>query len=67
VQMPHLASLLKPDLKMALGESGVIVVAQQCASISELKRHATAKHHVIDVNGWAELRKLPARYEGFCW
>jgi len=67
VQMPHLASLLKPDLPSALGERGVVVAAQKCAPVAELKRVVTAQHHVIDVNGWPELRELPARYEGFCW
>jgi GDP-mannose 6-dehydrogenase len=67
VQMPHLASLLKPDLKTALGQSGVIVAAQKCASIDELKNLVTRQHHVIDVNGWTELQQLPSHYEGFCW
>jgi GDP-mannose 6-dehydrogenase len=67
VQMPHLASLLKPDLGSAVGERGVVVAAQKCASVTELKSFITARHHIIDVNGWAELRELPAPYEGFCW
>ncbi len=67
VQMPHLASLLKDDLKTALGERGVVIAAQKCAPIAELKKLVTAQHHVIDVNGWIELRELAARYEGFCW
>jgi GDP-mannose 6-dehydrogenase len=67
VQMPHLASLLKADLASALGSSGVVVAAQKCAAISELKKHATTAHHFIDVNGWPELRELPSQYEGFCW
>jgi len=67
VQMPHLASLLKPDLRGALGERGVVVAAQKCAPVVELNKHLTAQHHIIDVNGWAELRELAARYEGFCW
>lgn len=67
VQMPHLASLLKPDLATAIGERGVVVAAQKCASLPELSRCVTAQHAVIDVNGWPELRTLPAAYEGFCW
>ncbi len=34
---------------------------------AELAAHITARHHIIDVNGWPELRNLPATYEGFCW
>jgi GDP-mannose 6-dehydrogenase len=66
-QMPHLASLLKPDLASALGDRGIVVAAQKCASVAELKKVVSSQHHVIDVNGWLELRELPSRYEGFCW
>ena len=23
-------------------------------------------HHILDVNGWSELKTLPAKYERFC-
>jgi GDP-mannose 6-dehydrogenase len=61
VKMPHLASLLKDDLAVALGKKGLVIAAQKCASIEELQRHLT------DLNGWPELRSISARYEGFCW
>ena len=67
LKMPHLASLLKEDLKDALGNEGLVIAAQKCASIAELAAHVTGKHHVLDVNGWPELRTLPSRYEGLCW
>ncbi len=66
-RMPHLASLLCPDLASALGAQGLVIAAQQCAPLADLKRHVTAGHHVLDVNGWPELRELPSKYEGFCW
>jgi len=66
-KMPHLASLLCPDLKTAIGAQGLIVAAQKCTPIEELKKLVTAKHQVLDVNSWPELRELPAKYEGFCW
>jgi GDP-mannose 6-dehydrogenase len=66
-RMPHLAALLKSDLGQAVGKQGLIVAAQPCASIAQLKECVTPSHRVIDVNGWPELRELPARYEGFCW
>jgi GDP-mannose 6-dehydrogenase len=66
-KMPHLASHLCPDLKSALGTRGLVVAAQKCAPIAELRRFITTEHHVVDVNGWPELRELPAKYEGFCW
>ena len=67
MKMPHLASQVCLDLKTALGTRGLVVVAQRCAPVSELKQFITAQHQVLDVNGWPELRELPARYEGFCW
>jgi len=66
-KMPHLASLLQEDLAQAIGRKGLIVAAQRCASIAELAKVVTPEHRVLDVNGWHELRNLPAKYEGFCW
>ncbi|MBL6765254.1 MAG: UDP-glucose/GDP-mannose dehydrogenase family protein [Verrucomicrobiae bacterium] len=67
VRMPHLAQLLQADLGSALGSKGVVIAAQKCAGIAELAAHITDHHHVIDVNGWTELRELPSHYQGFCW
>jgi GDP-mannose 6-dehydrogenase len=66
-KMPHLASLLHADLKGALGQEGLIVAAQPCASLADLKKLVTPKHQVLDVNSWPELRQLPCQYDGFCW
>ena len=66
-KMPHLASLLCPDLKTALGSKGLVVASQKCATIPELKKFVTRQHHFVDVNGWVDLKELPSKYEGFCW
>lgn len=66
-KMPHLASLLCSDLASAIGQKGLLLVAQQCASLAEFRKWVTAQHVVLDVNGWPELRELPAKYEGLCW
>mgnify|MGYP003349605506 CR=1 FL=1 len=66
-KMPHLASLLHTDLATAIGPRGLIVAAQKCAPLAELKKLVTANHLVLDVNGWADLKELPAKYEGLCW
>jgi GDP-mannose 6-dehydrogenase len=66
-RMPHLASLLCPDLATALGKQNIVVAAQRCASVEELREFVTKDHHIIDVNGWPELRDLPSKYDGFCW
>jgi hypothetical protein len=44
-----------------------VIAAQKCVDIETLKPLLTAEHTVLDVNGWPELRDLPAQYEGFCW
>jgi GDP-mannose 6-dehydrogenase len=66
-RMPHLASLLCSDLASAIGQRGLVVAAQKCASLTELKQVVTPDHVVLDVNSWPELKELPSRYVGFCW
>src|SRR2546421_448800 len=66
-RMPRLGSLLHDDLALAIGERGLIVAAQRCATIAELAKVVTPRHSILDVNGWPELRGLRANYEGFCW
>jgi GDP-mannose 6-dehydrogenase len=66
-RMPHLASLLHADLATAVGERGLIIAAQRCVSMPDLAKVITPQHAILDVNGWPELQRLPARYEGFCW
>lgn len=66
-RMPHLASLLHADLAGAIGHRGVVVAAQRVVPVEHLEPLVGADHRVLDVNSWPELRRLRARYEGFCW
>lgn len=66
-RMPHLAQWMRATAAEVVSESDVIVAAQRCASLDELRASVTAEQHVIDVNGWRELASLPWRYEGLCW
>lgn len=66
-KMPHLAGLLQPDLATALGRQGLVIAAQKCVKLDDLKKFVTPQHTILDVNGWTELKTLPAKYEGFCW
>jgi GDP-mannose 6-dehydrogenase len=66
-KMPHLASFLHADLAPAVGQRGLIVAAQRCVSASDLAKVITPQHRILDVNGWPELQRLSAPYEGFCW
>lgn len=66
-KMPHLAGLLQPDLATALGRQGLVIAAQKCVKLDDLKKFLTPQHTILDVNGWAELKTCAAKYEGFCW
>lgn len=66
-RMPHLASLLCGDWKESIEGSDVIIAAQKCVPIDELKGAVTEGQHVIDINGWDDLRQLSSSYEGLCW
>lgn len=66
-KMPHLSSLLRDKLSDAVDSEGIIVAAQKCVSLDALSHIVTERHLIVDINGWAELRQLPCRYEGFCW
>jgi len=66
-RMPHLASLLRPDLASAIGTKGLVVVSQKCVALDDLARVITPEHRILDINGWPDLRQLPARYQGLCW
>jgi GDP-mannose 6-dehydrogenase len=66
-RMPHLASLLKADVREVVENSDLIVVSQKCAQIEDLAAMVKPDQCVIDVNGWRELAQLPWQYEGLCW
>jgi GDP-mannose 6-dehydrogenase len=66
-RMPHLAQLLCSSAEEVVRESEVIVVSQKCADLESLRGVAGSGKHVIDVNGWPELKSLPWTYEGVCW
>lgn len=66
-RMPHLASLLRSDLREVIENSEVIVAAQKCAGPGELAASVRSEQSLIDVSGWSELRALPWKYEGLCW
>jgi GDP-mannose 6-dehydrogenase len=65
--LPELDSMLKPSLGAALGDRGIVLAFTKCASADELRNSLKASHHLIDINGWPELRELPCTYEGICW
>lgn len=66
-RMPHLASLLRDDVRAVVRESDVIVASQRCAPLAEIREAARPGQSLVDVNGWRELSDLPWTYEGLCW
>ena len=69
-KLPSLDSLLVSDLAVALkGERTTLVISKPCVEIVELKKllGGDEEHHVIDVNGWADLKSIAPSYEGLCW
>jgi len=66
-RMPHLAQLLCDSAEEVVRESDVIIASQKCVEVESLRSVAGAGKHVIDVNGWPELKALPWSYEGVCW
>lgn len=66
-RMPHLAQLMKATANEVLQNSDVIVISQKCATLDILLPDVRADHHVIDINGWEDLKRLPWQYDGICW
>lgn len=67
-RLPALETLLVDDLEGELGAGAqTLVVSKACVPIDELESRLTPEHHVIDVNGWADLAKVAPSYEGLCW
>ena len=66
-RLPGFSKLLCSRLDQAISSSGLIIAAQSCVGIDDLRPYVTDRHTVLDVNGWPELRSLPSRYEGFLW
>lgn len=66
-RMPHLAQLLKQDVKEVVMNSDVLVISQKCVSVAILQGAIRPDHLIIDVNGWEALKSLPCNYEGLCW
>ncbi len=66
-RMPHLAQLLCDSAEEVVRESEVIIASQKCVEVESLRGIATQGKHIIDVNGWPELKVLSWSYEGVCW
>ena len=66
--LPHIGSLLRPQLATVIEESDVLVVGLGGAKVAEaLKRHARETQLVVDLVNIPGREALPASVEGLCW
>jgi GDP-mannose 6-dehydrogenase len=66
--LPHIGSLLRPDVQAVIEESDIIVVGLTGVQVSDaLKRHARRGQLVLDLVNLAGRGELPASVEGLCW
>jgi GDP-mannose 6-dehydrogenase len=66
--IPHLGSLLCPDIDAMLAPSEVILVGlQQPALSAALQARVRPEQHLIDLVNLPNRDLLSCRYEGACW
>jgi GDP-mannose 6-dehydrogenase len=66
--LPHIASLMRPDIESVIAESEVLVLGLSDARIFEaVERHATAHHLVLDLVNMPRPKALRGDYLGLCW
>ena len=66
--LPHIGSLLRPDLQTVIDESDVLVVGLNGTKISDaLKAHAREAQYVIDLVNIRDRDSVAASVEGLCW
>ena len=66
-RIPNLASYLTDDIETCIVRGEVVVIAHSNLPFERLNNAISAKHHIIDINGWDRLKHLPCSYEGLCW
>jgi GDP-mannose 6-dehydrogenase len=66
--LPHIGSLLRPEVQTVIEESDILVVGLTGAKVSEaLQRHARKGQLVLDLVNFAGRDELAASVEGLCW
>jgi GDP-mannose 6-dehydrogenase len=66
--LPHIGSLLRPDIRTVIEESDVLVVGLNGAAVREaLKTCARKTQQVIDLINIGGAEGVPASVEGLCW
>jgi GDP-mannose 6-dehydrogenase len=66
--IPHIGSLLKPDLEEVLKEAEVVVIATRGLDPQVLQKNIRADQEVIDLVNLEKSRRIrSAAYKGICW
>jgi len=66
--IPHIGSLLKPDLEDVLKEAEVVVIATRGLDVQVLQKNIRAGQEVIDLVNLEKSRRIQSTaYKGICW
>jgi GDP-mannose 6-dehydrogenase len=66
--LPHIGSLLRPDIETVIQESDVLVLGLNERRVFDaLARHARRGQIVLDLVNMPGREALPATFEGLCW
>jgi GDP-mannose 6-dehydrogenase len=66
--LPHIGSLLRPNIETVIEESDILVVGLNGASIADtLKRHVRKGQLVLDLVNINGRDNLPGKVQGLCW
>jgi GDP-mannose 6-dehydrogenase len=67
-QLPHIGSLLRPDISDVIRHAEMVVVGMQDRRVVEgLRQHLGQEHRVLDLVNLPDRAGLPGQYEGLCW
>jgi GDP-mannose 6-dehydrogenase len=66
--IPHIGSLLVPDLGQCIADAEIVVIGTRGISKDKLQPHLRPDHLVIDLVNLEKVRRpAPDHYEGLCW
>lgn len=66
--IPHIASLMTPDIETLIRNADVLVVAMKSPEvIAALQAHTRADQLLLDVSVLPDRNAFPAEYRGMCW
>jgi GDP-mannose 6-dehydrogenase len=66
--LPHIGSLMRPDLRSVIEDSEVLVIGlNDSTTLEEVAAHAREDQFVLDLVGIPKRFRLRARIAGLCW